>query len=121
MKVDEFAQHFRNTHEQVKTQIEANNAKYKVAADIHRRKVVFQEGDFVWAVLTKDRLPAVVNLKLHDRKVGPCRIMKKINDNAYKLQLPSHLNTSDVFNVKHFVPFVGDSSDEDDDAVTDSR
>lgn len=108
VEADEFARHIRNTHEQVKTQIEANNAKYKAVADIHRRKVVFQEGDFVWAVLTKDRMPARVNVKLHDRKVGPCRILKKINDNAYKLQLPSHLNTSDVFNVKHLVPFKGD-------------
>ncbi|GKA50436.1 hypothetical protein Tco_0743509 [Tanacetum coccineum] len=57
---------------------------------------------------SKDRLPAGVNVKLHDRKVGPFQILKKINDNAYRLQLPSHLNTSDVFNVKHLVPFKGD-------------
>ncbi|GKC45414.1 putative CCCH-type zinc finger family protein [Tanacetum coccineum] len=108
VKADEFAQHITNTHEQVKREIEANNAKYKAAADMHRRKVVFQEGDFVWAVLTKDRIPAGVNVKLHDRKVGPCEILRKINDNAYELQLPSHLNTSDVFNVKHLIPFKGD-------------
>ncbi|GJW62497.1 tubulin beta-1 chain [Tanacetum coccineum] len=89
-------------------QVEAHNARYKKAADLHQRKVVFEEGDYVWAVLTKDRLPAGVNVKLHDRKIGPCQIQKKINDNAYRLQLPSHLNTSDVFNVKHLIPFKGD-------------
>ncbi|GKC35486.1 transposon ty3-I gag-pol polyprotein isoform X1 [Tanacetum coccineum] len=108
VKANEFAEQIRKTHEQVKLQIETNNRKYKAAIDVHRRRVLFKEGDYVWAILTKDRLPAGVNVKLHDRKVGPCQILKKINDNAYKLQLPSHLNTSDVFNVKHRVPFKGD-------------
>ncbi|GKB15241.1 putative CCCH-type zinc finger family protein [Tanacetum coccineum] len=108
VKADEFAEQIRNTYEQVKLQIEANNAKYKAVADVHRRMVLFKEGDYVWAILTKDRLPAGANVKLHDRKVGPCHILKKINDNAYKLQLPSHLKTLDVFNVKHLVPFKGD-------------
>ncbi|GKD23630.1 putative CCCH-type zinc finger family protein, partial [Tanacetum coccineum] len=108
VKADEFAEQIRNTYEQVKLQIEANNSKYKAAADVHRRRVLFKEGDYVWAILTKDRLPAGANVKLHDRKVGPCQILKKINDNAYKLQLPSHLKTSDVFNVKHLIPFKGD-------------
>ncbi|KAL4196188.1 hypothetical protein AMTRI_Chr04g182080 [Amborella trichopoda] len=39
--------------------------------------------------------------KLNNRKIGPCEILKQINDNAYKLKLPSHIQTSDVFNVKH--------------------
>ncbi|GKD58070.1 hypothetical protein Tco_1295579, partial [Tanacetum coccineum] len=30
------------------------------------------------------------------------------------LALPSKVRTHDVFNVKHLVPFMGDSSDEDD-------
>ena len=108
MKANEFAEHIKNIHEEVKLRIEANSAKYKTAADLHRRKVVFEEGNYVWVVLTKDRLPAGVNVKLHDRKIGPCQIQKKINDNAYQLQLPSHLNTSHVVNVKHLIPFKGD-------------
>nr|GEU53554.1 transposon Ty3-I Gag-Pol polyprotein isoform X1 [Tanacetum cinerariifolium] len=95
-------------YKKVKLQVQAHNAKYKKAADLHRRKVVFEDKDYVWAVLTKDRLPAGVNVKLRDRKIGPCQIQKKINDNAYQLQLPSHLNVSDVFNVKHLIPFKGD-------------
>ncbi|GKB41721.1 putative CCCH-type zinc finger family protein [Tanacetum coccineum] len=108
VKADEFAEHIKNIYEEVQLQVEAHNAKYKKATDLHRRKVIFEEGDYVWADLTKDRLPAGVNVKLHDRKIGPCQIQKKINDNAYQLQLPSHLNTSDVFNVKHLIPFKGD-------------
>jgi hypothetical protein len=39
--------------------------------------------------------------------------VKKINPNAYQLKLPSHIKTSNVFNIKHLVPFTGDSSDDD--------
>ncbi|GKA30594.1 putative CCCH-type zinc finger family protein [Tanacetum coccineum] len=81
VKADELAEHIKSIHEEVKLQVEAYNAMYKKAADLHQRKVVFEEGDY---------------------------ILKKINDNAYKLELPSHLNTSDVFNVKHLFPYNGD-------------
>jgi hypothetical protein len=46
-------------------------------------------------------------------KIGPVEIVKKINANAYQLKLPSHIKTSDVFNVKHLVPVIDDSSEED--------
>nr|GFC27628.1 DNA/RNA polymerases superfamily protein [Tanacetum cinerariifolium] len=47
VKADEFAEHIKNIHEEVKLQVEAHNAKYKKAADLHRRKVVFEDGDYV--------------------------------------------------------------------------
>lgn len=70
-------------HKQVQQQIEVSNAKYKSVADAHCWKVVFDVGDYVWVVLTKDRILAAMNNKLHDKKIGPCEIVKKINDNVY--------------------------------------
>jgi hypothetical protein len=67
----------------------------------------------VWVILTKDRVLVGEYNKLVDRKVGPIEIVEKINPNAYRLKLPSHIKTSNVFNVKQLVPFIGDSSDED--------
>nr|GEW81322.1 hypothetical protein [Tanacetum cinerariifolium] len=32
-------------------------------------------------------------------------IMEKMNSNAYRLKLPSHIRRSDVFNVKHLLPY----------------
>ncbi|GKD42886.1 hypothetical protein Tco_1267531, partial [Tanacetum coccineum] len=55
------------------------------------------------------------------KKIGSVEIVEKINSNAYRLMLHSHVRTSDVFNVKHIIPFVGDSLDDDDAAVPDSR
>jgi hypothetical protein len=73
----------------------------------------FEEGDFVWAVLTKDRFPIGEYNKLAARKIGPVEIVKKINAIAYQLKLPNYIKTSDVFNVKHLVPVIDDSSEED--------
>ncbi|GKA95172.1 putative reverse transcriptase domain-containing protein [Tanacetum coccineum] len=53
------------------------------------------------------------------KKIGSLEIVKKINSNAYRLKLPSHIRCSDVFNVKHLLPYHGDSSD--DDLVVNSR
>nr|GEX89364.1 putative reverse transcriptase domain-containing protein [Tanacetum cinerariifolium] len=78
-----------------------------------QRHVDFEEGDFVWAVLTKDRFSVGEYNKLSAKKIGPLKIVEKINPNAYRLKLPSHIRCSDVFNVKHLVPFYGDSSDDD--------
>jgi hypothetical protein len=88
-------------------------AKYKATADKKRRPIEFEEGDFVWAILTKDRFPIREYNKFVARKIGPVEIVKKINANTYQLKLPSHIKTSDVFNIKHLVSFINDSSEED--------
>ncbi|KAE8671130.1 ABC transporter C family member 10-like [Hibiscus syriacus] len=110
-KADEMAKYLRGIHEQVKQTIHENNTKYKTRVDNHRRQVLFDVGDFVWAVLTRDRFPVGEYNKLKDRKIGPCEVVQKINDNAYRLRLPSHLKTSDVFNVKHLSHCFVDSDD----------
>ncbi|GKC42023.1 hypothetical protein Tco_1059745 [Tanacetum coccineum] len=47
------------------------------------------------------------------KKIGSLVIVEKINSNAYCLKLLSHIRCSDVFNVKHLLPYHGDSSDDD--------
>ncbi|CAA7026198.1 unnamed protein product [Microthlaspi erraticum] len=43
--------------------------------------------------------------KLSPRGDGPFRVLEKINDNAYKLELPSEFNISHSFNVADLSPF----------------
>jgi hypothetical protein len=93
--------------------LQESMAKYKADADKKWRALKFEEYHFVWVVLTKDRFPIGEYNKLAAHKIGPIEIVKKINPNAYQLKLPSHIKTSDVFNVKHLVPFTEDSSEED--------
>ncbi|KAE8694063.1 putative Quercetin 3-O-methyltransferase 1 [Hibiscus syriacus] len=110
-KADEMTKYLRGIHEQVKQTIHESNTKYKTRVDNHRRQVLFDVGDFVWVVLTRDRFPVGEYNKLKDWKIGPCEVVQKINDNAYRLRLPSHLKTSDVFNVKHLSYCFVDSDD----------
>ncbi|KAE8681700.1 Two-component response regulator-like APRR9 [Hibiscus syriacus] len=110
-KADEMAKYLRGIHEQVKQTIHESNTKYKTRVDNHRHQVLFEIGDFVWAVLTRDRFPVGEYNKLKDRKIEPCEVVQKINDNAYRLRLLSHMKTSDVFNVKHLSPCFVDSDD----------
>ncbi|GKC61351.1 hypothetical protein Tco_1088949, partial [Tanacetum coccineum] len=88
------------------------NSKYKQDVDHKRRHVDFEEGDFVWAVLTKDHFPVEEYNKLSAKKIGPLEIVETINSNAYRLKLPSHIRCSDVFNVKHLIPYHGDCFDD---------
>ena len=72
----------------------------------------------MYAILTKDRFSVREYNKLAIRKIGPLEVIEKINTNAYCLKLSSHIRTSDVFNVKHLVPYMGDTSS---DVDTNSR
>jgi len=110
-KANEMAEHIRSIQEQVKLAIHESNAKYRARVDSHHHQVLFDVGDFVWAVLSRDRFPVGEYNKLKEWKIGPCDILQKINDNTYRLHLPSHLRTSDVFNVKHLSRCFGDPDD----------
>lgn len=98
-KAKEMADHLQSIHEQVQKRIQASNAQYKKQHDQHRHIVVFEVEDLAWATLTKDRFPVREYHKLRERKNWPCEILQRIDDNAYRLRLPSHIRTSDAFNV----------------------
>ena len=119
-RAEDFITDLQQVHKQVQQNLKESTTKYKEVADKKRRLLELNVVDFVWTVLTKDRFPVHEYSKLAARKVGPYEIIEKINANAYRLKLPSHIHTSDVFNVKHLIPYRGDSS-EDDDGGANSR
>ncbi|PKI54050.1 hypothetical protein CRG98_025544 [Punica granatum] len=107
-KAVDFIHGLQEIHEAVQNNLE------KAADDRRRRHVKFEVGDFVWAVLTKHRFRAGDYHKLVARKIGLVEVVEKIIPNTYRLKLPNHIRTAYVFNVKHLIPYVGDSSDDDD-------
>jgi hypothetical protein len=51
--------------------------------------------------------------KLKYKKIGPCKILKKISDNSYKFNLLGDLDISLVFNVSDLDIFYGDDMGDD--------
>ena len=99
-KVEEFVRGLQEVHKRVYDNLVQATAKYKLSADKKRRHVEFEVGDFFWAVLTKERFLVGDYNKLSAKKIGPIEIIEKIDLNAYRLKLPSHIRTTNVLNVE---------------------
>ncbi|XP_010412456.1 PREDICTED: uncharacterized protein LOC104698758 [Camelina sativa] len=112
-RVVDFVDALKETHQQACNQLELSARHYKDKADAKRWELVFQPGDKVWVVLIRDRMPALEYNQLRSRNIGPVEVLERINDNAYRLLLPSHMKTSNVFNVKFLSKFRGDNKDPD--------
>ncbi|PKI71996.1 hypothetical protein CRG98_007612 [Punica granatum] len=61
--------------------------QYAKHANKGRHKMIFEPGDWVWLHMRKERFPAQRRSKLLPRRDGPFQVLKRINDNAYKLDL----------------------------------
>ena len=74
--------------------------------------MVFQPRDWVWVHFRKERFLLQRKSKLNPRGDGPFQVLERINDNAYKVDLPGEYNINANFNVTELSPFdVGDSLD----------
>ncbi|GJV56718.1 hypothetical protein Tco_1457723, partial [Tanacetum coccineum] len=91
-KVHDFVVGLHDVHKAVHENLVRANSKYKQDVDHKRRHVYFEDGDFVWAILTKDHFLVGEYNKLSAKKIGPLEIVEKINSNAYRLKLPSHIS-----------------------------
>ncbi|GJV02619.1 putative reverse transcriptase domain-containing protein, partial [Tanacetum coccineum] len=86
-KVQDFVAELHDVHKAVHENLVCANSKYKQDADHKQRHLDFEEGDFVWVVLTKDRFPVGEYNKWSAKKIGPLEI--------------------------HLISYHGDSSDDD--------
>jgi len=78
---------------------------YEKRTNKGRKKMLFELGDLVWVHLCKDHFPEQRKSKLQPRADGPFKVLRKINDNAYEIDLPSTYGVSTSFNVADLSPF----------------
>nr|GEU45446.1 hypothetical protein [Tanacetum cinerariifolium] len=109
---DDRSKQIKEPHQKMREQITKHNQQYQDQANKHRKRVLYKEGDLVWIRFRKERFLAGRSGKLKPRADGPIRVLKKINDNAYKLELPCHYNVSATLNVVDLSSCVGTSDDE---------
>ena len=104
-------QQMLDIHEQTQQNIAHTNAKNQAVGSKGRKLVTFEPGDLVWLHLRKDRFPSLRRSKLMPRAAGPFKVLKKINDNAYILDLPADYGVSSSFNVADLKPYAGEAEE----------
>ena len=108
------SQFIKDFHEKVNSQIQAQIEKIAHSKKRGKRVWSFNEGDLVWLHLRKVRFPHLRKSKLGPRGDGPFQILKKINNNAYQLEILVEYSVHPTFNITDLVPFTGSIDDEDD-------
>jgi hypothetical protein len=98
-------------HEITKLHIEKMNKKYHIAASKGCKEVKLEPGDLVWLHLRKERFSELRKSKLMSRAAGPFKFFAKINDNAYKLELPPEFGVSPNFNILDLRPYLGEEDE----------
>ena len=92
-------------HERARLNIERRTEQQVKNANKYWREVVFEPRDWVWVHMRKERFLAQSKSKLASRSDGPFQVVKRINNNAYQLDLPSEYAISLTFNVFDLSPY----------------
>ena len=120
LKGESMSKFVMKLHERVKNQIENQTKVYSTKGNRGRKELVLNEGDWVWLHLRKDRFPTKRKSKLSPRGDGPFHVLERINNNAYRLDLPEEYGVSTTFNIFDLIPFAG-GADIEDEKLTDLR
>lgn len=90
-----------------------NEKKYQAQANKHRKFSEFKEGDLVQVHLRKERFPRGQFAKLKPRADGPFKVLKRMGENAYKIELPAEYEVSETLKVSDLFPYYGEESTND--------
>jgi hypothetical protein len=86
--------------------LQSSNQEYKHRVDQHHRELQFEVGDQVLAHLRKERFPRGTYNKLKMKNIGPCKILRKFDANAYEIVFPDDVGISPIFNVSYLYPYM---------------
>ncbi|KAL0884755.1 hypothetical protein Bca101_008736 [Brassica carinata] len=105
------AEFVKRMHQQVQKTLETKAERNRAKLNKGRKQVLFKPGDWVWLHMRPERFPTERKSKLSPRGDGPFRVLEKINDNAYKLELPGEFKVSPTFNVADLAPYLEDDEE----------
>jgi hypothetical protein len=87
------------------------NEKYRIAASKGQKEFKLEPGDLVWLHLRKDHFSELWKSKLLSHAAGPFKVLEKINDNAYRLELPADFGVSPAFNISDLLLYLGEDDE----------
>jgi len=90
-KATKFIEQIQEIHQEVQGQLEKSQAKYKARHDKHQMEHSFQVGGQVWLYISKDIMQGE-GKKLKLIRYGPFKILEKIGENAFRLDLPAYMH-----------------------------
>ncbi|KAK1601100.1 hypothetical protein QYE76_018952 [Lolium multiflorum] len=109
MEASKRADFVRKIHVKTKELIEKKGKSNAARMNKKRKEMLFKPGDMVWVHFRKDRFPKLRKSKLLPRGAGPYKVLAKINDNAYSIDLPlDEFGVSNSFNVADLTPYDGE-------------
>jgi transposase InsO family protein len=103
--LDERLDRLANVRKEAKAALRLSKERMKEQFEQNKRSAhVFNIGDMVW-LTAKDIKIHQKTPKLGPRQLGPYKVLERIGDLDYRLELPSYLNLNPVFHVSRLSPW----------------